>query len=165
MTLEIKLIVAAVLLLALGVGGFVLYRHIYDLGEAHTQALWDADKAAQALVLAKAQADTLAAQKAKEDASNAISVQYEQKLKDARARADALASLVRGYEDYLRAGRVPEVPATPGGTATAPAGPGRGGELEPGVDAAIAQAINACAHDAAQLDALIAWNKTIALLH
>ena len=83
MTTEIKLIVAGVLVIALGLGGFLLYRSAYDSGQtagkAEIQVQWDTDKskiqAVTDAAIAQATKDKEAAIAANEGIQNDLQTQ------------------------------------------------------------------------------------------
>lgn len=145
--------IAIALLVLTGGTAYEAYTH----GEKHVQTAWDLDKAARDSALAKAQYAVLDAQNKAQQVSQAVTVQYETKLKDSAAASAALSALVVRYETVLRRGSVPAVPRPTGSPATAPEVPASDG----GIDAAASDAISACGSDAAQLQALIDWNNGI----
>lgn len=162
MTLEIKIILGVVLILALLGGGYFGYRSAYDSGQtagkAQIQTAWDNDKAA---ITATADAAIAAATKAKEDAlanNEAISNDYQAQLSAANASASQFAQRLRNAEATIAANRSAMSKAGSGSSLKDPGAPTSSDQLGQLV-ALVTDLRTECAANADQLDAL---NKELA---
>jgi cell pole-organizing protein PopZ len=154
MGLELKLLIGVLLTALLAGAGFA---GGYKVGSDHVTSEWNADKVAQAKTVADAQAKIITLQQQQETAIEAVQNDYETKLSAANATSTALDSLLRQYENRLRAGAVRPAAAAAAGAPAATQVPASNAAI----DAAVANAIDACQSDAAQLAALIEWVNSL----
>jgi hypothetical protein len=142
--LETRLIVALVVLAALG--GWGTYEHFHLLHEGAAQY-----EAKVAAATAKAQSDRTAALAAQHTAdvamNNVIEEMYEKALAKSAADNTDLAQRLHNFEASRSCPALPGAPATPAGSDGAPVVPSR-------VDRAVDGVITSAGHDADQVIAL-----------
>ena len=155
MTLELKLIAGALILLAL-VGGVWGYGHVRyvageNAGKAEVQALWEIDKAAIAKLADEAKAEAIATEDAAQRRNQGVIDDYQTALSNARASASALTASLRDARARLTTNSraVSQTPNNPG-AAPGAAAPGVGQ-----ADVLLGDALAECAATRAGYAALI----------
>jgi len=156
-TLELKLILAAVVLAVLGGltawGSHVRYAAGEADGSARIQALWDADKAAIDVLADTARVEAIAAEAAALARNQGVIHDLQTKLDASNGAGLAMAQRLRNALTAGAAAGRRAVPQAPGGPVVAPAG---GTLVDDPLTVAAGDAFAECARNADRLDALIA---------
>ena len=157
MTLEIKLIIAAVVLIVIGAGGYFALRSVYEAGDsagaAEVQARWDANSKAIAALADTARVEAIAAEAAALARNQGVIHDLQTKLGASSAAGLAMAERLRNALTAGAAAGRRAVPQAPGGPVVAPAG---GTLVDDPLTVAAGDAFAECARNADRLDALIA---------
>lgn len=95
MSLQVKAIAAAILLLLLGLGAYLAAHAVYSAGEAATQIKWDKDKLTQQAAYEKRLSDLSAQLAMTQKANEGIHEYYDSKLAQAESNASVFASELR----------------------------------------------------------------------
>lgn len=142
-------LLAAIILVAFGV----------RLGMHHVQAQWDIDKAAQAQVVLKAQADVIAFQAQRDKLQNEVEQTHAQLIQNGVAVTGTIAASLRSLEAAARAGALSPSVGNPGQLAGTGASPGSVAEFSAAISRvgeAVTAVSTACTHDSAELTAILA---------
>lgn len=158
MSLEYKLIAAAIMLLILGGAAYFGLHQVYAAGEAHTQLAWDKDVQTRQAAYDKQVADISAQLAMTRKTNEAIHGEYDEKLAQASASAAQFAERLRDATNSLNSStdtlsKVGDLLGS--ATASQQASAQRLGQLV----SLITDFHTECAKNDAQLDAIVAQAK------